>query len=794
VRDTANAPIPSVEVIARIRGEDSDDVPRTDSPEVRARAAVDSNGRFALDGLDEREVELWVVDPASGDVVNAARVAGGEARVEILLNRVARVRLVGPDGRPVARSQVRLKPQRPVGRHVDIWAFSDEAGVARFPDLDRRRTYDVTVEVPFDREDLARVDATGWVPREVRVIDVPAGRSIDGRTVDEKGVGKTAWIHHRSPDGRSHTASTTDPEGRFRLRGVAIGPVELAATPFWDDSHRSDVAGGPRWNPFSAEGNRVVVTIQASEPPPPVKRFTVRVVGPDGSVPDRVVVHYDYEGGGHSEESPTGKVTLEEKPAGGVVSARSAQDAKGDLLPWAPAHTEVRAGGGDVELRMGEGLRIEGRVIDEQGRPLAGMTVTALPAGTFFHRAPSTWARSGADGSFRLVGLGPEEVDVTVEETVDTPASAAVQARGGDRGLALTVRRATPSRVWVQDADGRPVRGAQFTVMRYFTMQNHGVAATGVVSTETPADGGVDVPALDPTLHLSLRVEPPKDRDDLSRLDIDPWRPASGDVTVPRGFTAALVVLDTEGRPIRARVTQLLPSGRPGMGGWGESGQAPSADGVIRVRALPLGPTRFTASPLGKVDFFPPASPPVEVDEKHPTAELRVPTKGLPMTVMAPGAEPERHFGFLITEPGAYMASARAFEFTKSGEAVLDRIAPGRFVVVVLRRGDSGNVGRVEVPAFAGEEVRVPMGAVRTIRVRLKVPRGTSEVSATLFAHDHEIAERTADADGNVVFEGVPPGAYVISAFGRDGKQSLRGVAQAEAGSEAEIELTPSDD
>ena len=51
---------------------------------------------------------------------------------------------------------------------------------------------------------------------------------------------------------------------------------------------------------------------------------------------------------------------------------------------------------------------------------------------------------------------------------------------------------------------------------------------------------------------------------------MDPWSPVSGDVVVPPGFVALLKVVDDDGRPVKARVTRIIPPEKPGMGlgGW----------------------------------------------------------------------------------------------------------------------------------------------------------------------------------------------------------------------------------
>lgn len=80
-------------------------------------------------------------------------------------------------------------------------------------------------------------------------------------------------------------------------------------------------------------------------------------------------------------------------------------------------------------VTLPEGLVVAGTVTDDAGQPLSGVSVTARTSGTNFvpprglflpnHEAlPLTWVRtlSGADGAFRLRGVGEGRLDITGEK------------------------------------------------------------------------------------------------------------------------------------------------------------------------------------------------------------------------------------------------------------------------------------------------------------------------------------------------------------------------------------------
>jgi hypothetical protein len=548
------------------------------------------------------------------------------------------------------------------------------------------------------------------------------------------------------------------------------------------------------WREYPGDVNGIRVTIQATKPPPPRKHLSVRIVGPDGTAPARVTLEFGNLLEVETQTARDGAASIDADDQPVFMRAFAAQGPRGEILPWAPTRVDVPAGSKDVQIRMEEGLSIEGRVLDEKRRPISGMTVVAQDSGMFGpHRL--SWARSAPDGAFRVEGLGPEDVDLIVEQTVDTPTSAPVRARGGDRGVALTVRKSAPSLVRVVDAKGLPVAAAHFAVLRHFQAAGGSVAVSEVL-TETLADGTVDVPPLDPGLHLSLKVEPPKDRDDLSPLEIDPWTPAPGAVTVPPGFTATLKVVDGDGRPVKARVTRLIPPEAPGdVEGVTDLQEAPDREGLLRVRALPFGPTRFTASPVAKTDVFPRSAPVVEVDENRRSGELRVPTRGLSMTVRAEGAGADEHVGLLFADLGALSMPLQRFAFKKDGTAELEGVAPGNFRVYVFPgRGVSGPVGRIDVSGFAGAEVRVPMAAPAVLRVRVKVPPETSDLEGIVLDGGEPLAHLKADGNGRLVCEILPPGRYAVRIFAATGKRRFAGSALVVTGNEPEIELVEEKD
>src|SRR5690349_7191055 len=101
------------------------------------------------------------------------------------------------------------------------------------------------------------------------------------------------------------------------------------------------------------------------------KLLKVRVVGPEGAVPDLVRVQFRWSEGGPIEGSGAdavhGEITRRVPAKKCTVIVSHARDERGAAKPWAPARVEVPEQDLDVQVRMGRGLTVEGQVVDEEG-------------------------------------------------------------------------------------------------------------------------------------------------------------------------------------------------------------------------------------------------------------------------------------------------------------------------------------------------------------------------------------------------------------------------------------------
>lgn len=210
--------------------------------------------------------------------------------------------------------------------------------------------------------------------------------------------------------------------------------------------------------------------------------------------------------------------------------------------------------------------RLRGKVMDPQGRPLAGVAVAAVSAGALGERAfsPSdpVTDRSLTDsqGRFELRRLRPEQsYEVRASRTGAFPA--ARRATVGDaamppRDLTLVLAPARAARGRVQDPAGRPIAGAEVIVrpaLRPGAPPNLPEEESARTPVQSDAKGAFALPEL-PAAEVELRVRragyasatlpalripagtgPANPPVDLGVVTLRPGAPLTGRVIDPRG-------------------------------------------------------------------------------------------------------------------------------------------------------------------------------------------------------------------------------------------------------------------
>ncbi|HEX6810894.1 MAG TPA: carboxypeptidase-like regulatory domain-containing protein [Planctomycetota bacterium] len=214
----------------------------------------------------------------------------------------------------------------------------------------------------------------------------------------------------------------------------------------------------------------------------------------------------------------------------------------------APGHSSSRENlvlppGADVTLhvRLQPGPRIRGRVVDPDGKPVAGAEVA-----TIGQRVSGEPAITDADGRYELdctMEFGPKQ-QVAVRRAGYVPTSAHADTAKGDALLDFTLQVAGIVRGRVLCPDGRPAAGAE--------VRSGGRGIFGDTCEASAADeNGIfvldELAPGEQQLHATCAGFPPATSSATVVLGV----PAATTITFGAGHVARGVVVDDEGRPVR---------------------------------------------------------------------------------------------------------------------------------------------------------------------------------------------------------------------------------------------------
>jgi len=437
-----------------------------------------------------------------------------------------------------------------------------------------------------------------------------------------------------------------------------------------------------------------------------------------------------------------------------------------DVEVLAPGYARGARRVGDLDVldfALKPGFAVTGRILDPQGRPLAGARVAAVGSvqrGGCQHLS-SDAARSADDGRFRLVDLSPDMPHTLVVAAAacgrtlldfDPPAEGETSVDLGDVRLPRPLSIAGV----VVEADGAPVPRVALLLMGANAQTSYGSS----VERFTDDLGRFLFPDLAPGDYV-LRASPEQGPEVERRVPL-----AGEDVADVR-----LVLAST--RPFLVRVVTEDGTAVAGcdVSAYGSDGRGVTGTtdegGEARLE-VPFGPQRLMAHPRDRRDLL--SSAPRVLGEDEDEATLVLPRA---LFVRGRVVDPE---GGVVA--GVTIAALRGGE--RAGVARTD--AKGRFEIRVragapvdvvydgwsqyaqnnVGRAWDGHAGRVDGVACGSEDVELvvhPIQADRHVVVRVVDPEGRPVEGVAVVPLSHRTNERPlTDAEGRVRLEGLRPG------------------------------------
>jgi hypothetical protein len=377
----SGAPVPGVLVSARPVGTADAHV-----PERMGTAYTDRQGRFRVGRLGEGDYVLEVEVPPDFVAPGDETAAAGSTEVTFRVRPAPSVlvRVLGDDGRPLARARVavtvpmpKFAPGEDFLRLHRQWerlreassrsAITGSDGTARLRGLDPALRLQLGVTGPEGADEFQPFVHTAWVPADVEV-RLSRGYAVSGVVRDGKGgavpgarvqwkTGAGAWAHLEA-----------QPDGSFRITGLPSGPVTLRAQP------RSAMSRGARDLPETTvpagSSDVVLVTdpgvelvvrvtnLEETDWAPDVRRLAIAMVARDGRWQQAGAVWDDASAGRFRFEgmSPSERYRIWIQPKESL---------------WYGLAADVVAGEGDATIRAQRGGAIRGRIT----APVGAVTV-----------------------------------------------------------------------------------------------------------------------------------------------------------------------------------------------------------------------------------------------------------------------------------------------------------------------------------------------------------------------------------------------------------------------------------
>ncbi|HYO12902.1 MAG TPA: carboxypeptidase regulatory-like domain-containing protein [Thermoanaerobaculia bacterium] len=774
-------------------------------------ARTDARGSYAVP----------LSDPSSRTLVQAvslehmpafetvqATTGGQPAGPAFALIPVARVEgiVVDAEGQPVDGAQLQVLPS-PVGRQTMMLTDSSQVALSDSRGLFRLRLASrVPYEITAVHEGYAPVSikVPSLEPRSARKdlrIVLERGRTAFGRVVDTReqpvagarvslrraaGAEDGFEIMIGSADAGPGHEGTTDATGRFEIGRLPAGRFDLMAQA---EGFAPMVVPG-----VAVEGKAAARVDLGTVVLPPGMKVEGTVVDPQGQPLEGVRVAVQ-----PTDFLSMRTFSLREEPSKTGPDGRFAisglrEGQRIDIKAWREGYLQGAAvaldipAPGPVRIVLEPGARVAGRVVTEDGKPIANVGVYASgeEGGLGMGRLRRGAARTDETGRFELDGLEPGKLVLRAVAAGYLGAEARVEAVAGaetpDVRIVLRMGAVVTGRVL--GPDGAPVPGADVRVIQ--TSREETVYALAAGGARTDGEGNYRLAGIE-----EGRRSIAASHDDFQRAvkDLDVRAGENRlDLQLGRGHPVTGRVVDAAGRPVAdARV--VLSTRGFGHGGEGPQEAASSADGSFRFPSVASGTYVLSASREG---YAPGALPdPVQVGGA-PVADLEVRLEtGGTIRGRIKGLGFEALAGlnvFAVRSDGVGMeAGVRQGGVDFEGAYTIEGVTPGDWMVMAMSGSGSAR-GRVTLPEGASEvSLDLEFGAGFTLSGRV-LRAGQPMPGLQVVASGNDVASHamgSTGAQGEFRLEGLEAGTYNLAAM--DFRKGLRHVEEVEISADREI-------
>jgi protocatechuate 3,4-dioxygenase beta subunit len=434
------------------------------------------------------------------------------------------------------------------------------------------------VTVPTSGDVSIELDAAMEIEGRVAFSDAtPVAGAIVAAQREETG---TRINRSRGGWGGGGAQGITGPDGRFRIRGLAPGNYRLNVQAPWDGSanfrpKQSDpVSAGATDVKVFVDPGAVISgkVVDSRKNPVPGAQINANPSKPDGGNQWRFARS---KADGSFEIAGLGDVPyhLNAQPPQGYTGA--------GLRPGSVQNVAV--GARDVEIVLEEGLKIEGSIVDADGKPLSQAQLWIQPLPDAQGRQAqmngnNMWTSTDADGAFRFVGLAPGNYNVMLQQWQGgkydgllLQGGSAIAAGTADVRLVATSGERIAG--VVVDESGQPIFGAWVNAgSQTMPMQR---------SARSDKDGRFEITGL-PAGTVRIDAGAPG-RPGVHLEKVDTGTTVLR-VVVPRGGTIAGRILDSGGGPWANQGLQFRQTEGGSNQGWTQT----NAEG------------RFTSEPLAE--------------------------------------------------------------------------------------------------------------------------------------------------------------------------------------------------